>query len=307
MPLHDPQKYRTWSEYPASLYLRAVRTLWLILPLGLIAQDKPAYLLYSSKGKPLSYKQVLTQMARADVVLFGETHNNPIAHWLAYELVRDLASRYPDSLLVGMEMFETDQQEVLLRYLQGQIPTLDKLAEAIPLWPNFRTDYAPLVEFCRSRKIPLYATNAPRALARAVGQKGLSALEGLPPEQRRNIAPLPFPRLDTLRCYQQMDSLAQSHGMNPEPFRLAQMLKDATMAHRIAQAWRPGTHFFHLHGRYHSDYHEGIAAYLRLYNPALKVLVLTTEEVPDPTQYKPAQPPAADVFLVVPETMTRTH
>lgn len=284
-----------------------MRTLWLALPLGLIAQDKPAYLFYSPKGKVLSYGAVLKTLQKADVVLFGETHDDPIAHWLAYELVRDLAHLKPESLLVGMEMAEADQQETFLRYLKGEILTLDKLASETSLWPNFRTDYAPVLEFCRKNNIPFYATNAPQALVKAVSRQGASALETMAPGMRRHIAPLPLPRLDTLSCYRRLDSLAQAHGMNPEPFRLAQMLRDATMAHHIHQAWKPGTLFFHLNGRYHSDYHEGIAAYLRLYGPGLKVVVITTEEVPDPTRYKPTPPYAADVFLVVSETMTRTH
>jgi uncharacterized iron-regulated protein len=206
-----------------------------------------------------------------------------------------------------MEMLETDQQEAIRQYLRGTLPTLEKLSEAIRLWPNFRTDYAPILDFCRQKKIPLYATNAPRHLAREISQRGLRATEEWGREQRQYVAPLPFPRLDSLPSYCRMNEMAQAHGMDPEPFRLAQMLKDATMAHFILQAWQPGMLFFHLNGRYHSDYHEGIAAYLRLYNPSIKVLILTTEEVPDPKQYKPSKPYAADIFLVVPETMTKTH
>jgi len=284
-----------------------MRTLWLTLPLWIIAQDKPAYLFYTPKGKAISYGAVLKILQKADVVLFGEVHNNPIDHWLQYELIQDLARLKPDHLLVGMEMAETDQQEIFLRYLKGEIPNIDKLSSETSLWPNFSTDYAPIVELCRKSKIPFYATNAPKALVKAVSQQGASALENLPPQMRRYIAPLPLARLDTLPSYKRLDSLAQAHGLSAEPFRLAQMLRDATMAYQIHQAWRPGALFFHLNGHYHSDYHEGIAAYLRLYHPGLNIVVLTTEEVPDPTRYKPQRPEAADVFLVVPQTMTRTH
>ncbi|GIV22390.1 MAG: hypothetical protein KatS3mg025_0049 [Bacteroidia bacterium] len=279
-------------------FLACVALLW--------AQDKPAYLFYSVKGKPLSYGAVLKILQKADVVLFGELHNNPIAHWLEYELARDLYAVKKDSLLIGMEMLEADQEEALLRYRKGEL-SLEKLGEEIRLWPNFRTDYAPILEWARQHHVPVYATNAPRSLAREVSQKGAAAWESWGAAQRRYVAPIPFPRLDTLPSYQKMNEMARSHGMEPEPFRLAQMLKDATMAYRITQAWRPGTVFFHLNGRYHSDYHEGIAAYLRVYNPALKVVVLTTEEAADPRTYKPAQPPVADILLVVPETMTKTH
>lgn len=280
---------------------------WAAILLFLWAQDKPAYLFYSAKGKPLSYAAVLAQLRKADVVLFGELHNNPIAHWLQLELFMDLHQQKGDSLLLGMEMLEADQQEALLRYLRGEIPSVDKLGETITLWPNFRTDYAPLLEYARQHRLSVYATNAPRSYARAVSKQGLEAISSLSSAERRYLAPLPFPRLDSLPSYQRMNEMASGHGMNTESFRLAQMLKDATMAHFISQAYRPGSLFFHLNGRYHSDFREGIAAYLKLYNPALRVVVMSTEEVPDPKAYRPPKPLPGDIILVVPERMTKTH
>ncbi|MGV2480929.1 UNVERIFIED_CONTAM: ChaN family lipoprotein, partial [Salmonella enterica subsp. enterica serovar Weltevreden] len=48
--------------------------------------DRPAYQLYSQQGKAISYSKLLKQAAEADVVLFGELHNNPICHWLELQL-----------------------------------------------------------------------------------------------------------------------------------------------------------------------------------------------------------------------------
>ncbi|MCX7607265.1 MAG: ChaN family lipoprotein [Bacteroidia bacterium] len=273
----------------------------------LLAQDKPAYVFYTAKGKKIAYSEVVSRAQKADVVLFGELHNNPIAHWLQYELVKDLHKKKPGQLIIGMEMLEADQQEAVQRYMRGEVASIEKLGEEIRLWPNFRTDYAPLLLFARSQSIPVYATNVPRVLAREVSQKGASVMEMWGEKEKQYTAPLPFPRLDTLPSYRRMDEMAQRHGMDPEPFRLAQMLKDATMAHFIVRAARPGAVFLHLNGRYHSDYHEGIAAYLRLYNPTLRVLVISTEEVADPLRYKPTPPPVADIIVVVPESMTKTH
>ncbi|MEN2991979.1 MAG: ChaN family lipoprotein [Bacteroidia bacterium] len=270
---------------------------------GLLAQDKPAYALYSSQGKRLSYTALLRQAEKADVILFGELHNNPIAHWLAYELVRDLHAQRPGRLLLGLEMLETDQQPQLDQYLRGELPDLQG---KITLWPNFATDYAPLVAYARAAKIPCFGTNAPQRLVRQVGRSGLAAIEGWSEAEKAYVAPLPFPRLDSLPTYKQLDSLAQAHGMPAEPFRLAQMLRDATMAYTISRQWRPGQIFFHLNGRYHSDYGEGIAAYLRLYRPGLRLLILSTEEASEPQRYRPPSG-LADIILVVPASMTKTH
>ncbi|MEN3040629.1 MAG: ChaN family lipoprotein [Bacteroidia bacterium] len=145
------------------------------------------------------------------------------------------------------------------------------------------------------------------ALAREVARSGASVMQTWEMDKRKFVAPLPLPRLDSLSSYQQMSEMAIAHGMDPEPFRQAQMLKDATMAYRISETWQEGKLFFHLNGSFHSDYKEGIVAYLKLYAPRLRVLNIATVRVSDPKAYRPPKSHLADFILVVPESMTRTH
>ncbi|MEZ4996874.1 MAG: hypothetical protein R2758_05195 [Bacteroidales bacterium] len=43
--------------------------------------DKPAYNLYDSEGKKVKYQKMISRRSRAaDVIFFGELHDNPIAH-----------------------------------------------------------------------------------------------------------------------------------------------------------------------------------------------------------------------------------
>ena len=44
--------------------------------------DKPAYRLFNAKGKMVKYRKMINAAKNADVVFFGELHNNPISHWL---------------------------------------------------------------------------------------------------------------------------------------------------------------------------------------------------------------------------------
>ena len=97
-----------------------------VLALALVSllafkSDKPAYLIYGVKGKPVDYKEMLAEALKADIVLFGEHHDNPITHWLQLELTRDLFEKKKDGLILGAEMFEADDQLVLDEYLQGLI------------------------------------------------------------------------------------------------------------------------------------------------------------------------------------------
>ena len=116
----------------------------------IFAQQKPAYILYNAKGKKVSYKKMMRQLLAKDILLFGELHNNPIAHWLQLKLSKDLGSKR--QLVMGAEMFEQDNQPALNLYLQGKISAkgLDSTAR---LWNNYPTDYAPLVNYAKENKI----------------------------------------------------------------------------------------------------------------------------------------------------------
>ncbi|MEC8831824.1 MAG: ChaN family lipoprotein, partial [Bacteroidota bacterium] len=109
-----------------------------------ISAQKTPYVIYNAKGKKVSYKKMLKTLVEKDMVLFGELHNNPIAHWLQYELTADLHSKR--QLILGAEMIEADNQDELNDYLSGEIDykVLDSTAR---LWNNHKTDYAPLVDF----------------------------------------------------------------------------------------------------------------------------------------------------------------
>ena len=75
------------------------------------AQQKPAYVLYNAQGKKVSYKKMIRQLAQKDIVLFGEFHNNAIAHWLELAVAKDLGESR--NLVFGAEMFEADNQPAL--------------------------------------------------------------------------------------------------------------------------------------------------------------------------------------------------
>jgi uncharacterized iron-regulated protein len=83
------------------------------------AQDKQPYQLYTKDGKQTTYKKLLKATGDADVVLFGEHHNDALIHWLQLELTKDLADK--KQLILGAEMIEADNQDELDRYLKGEI------------------------------------------------------------------------------------------------------------------------------------------------------------------------------------------
>jgi uncharacterized iron-regulated protein len=92
----------------------------LLPPCALTAQVKQAYSLFSADGKKVSHEKMIHTLSDADVVFFGELHDNPIAHWLELQILKDLYA-INNRVTLGMEMFEADDQIVLTEYLSGLI------------------------------------------------------------------------------------------------------------------------------------------------------------------------------------------
>lgn len=281
---------------------KRVLSLFLLLPLALMAQDKQAYQLYSKKGHKVSYKKFLREAEQAEVILFGEYHNNAIAHWLELELAKDLSDK--KKIVMGAEMLEADNQKQLDHYLKGEIAQ-KQLDSTARLWPNYKTDYKPLVDFAKEKSIAFFATNVPRRYASLVSKKGFEALDSLSTTEKNWIAPLPIAYDSQLPGYVNMMKMMGEHASPNMP--KAQALKDATMAYFITSHLVPQSVFLHYNGSYHSDDFEGIYWYLHQTNPALKIMTIATVEQTDVHQLMEENYTKADYILVIDEDVTKTY
>lgn len=263
--------------------------------------SQEAFAFFTQNGKRTSYRKLLRKSKKADIVLFGEYHNNPIAHWLEVKLTKDLLGKR--SLILGAEMFERDNQDALDGYLEGTIDQkgLDTLAR---LWKNYKTDYKPWVDLAKREKLPIVATNIPRKYANIVYKKGLQALDTLPSAERKWIVSLPFPYDGNLSQYEKMKKMARH---NSENLPMAQAIKDATMAESIETHYKKGSLFLHLNGSYHSDFFQGIYWYLRKRNPNLKILTISTLSQSSLKKLSSEAYGQADFILVVDEDMTGSY
>ena len=112
------------------------------------AQEKPAYRIFTAEGENVDYGTMLKAVSKADVVFIGETHNCPIAHWIEYEIISDIADRHSKELVIGAEMLETDNQLLVDEYVTGLISS-DRFESEAKLWDNHYTDYAPVLYLAR--------------------------------------------------------------------------------------------------------------------------------------------------------------
>lgn len=270
------------------------------------SQNYDAYAVFTSEGRSVKWEKVIKKVSDSDVILFGELHNDPIAHWLQLRLVKDLPGVLEGELIVGAEMFERDNQLILDEYLNGLIDE-KRFESAARLWPNYKTDYKPALSFARDSGIRYIATNIPRRYANMVSKGGFEALDRLDEEAKSYIAPMPVHYDPDQPAYRNMLKMSMGHGKMNENFPKAQAIKDATMAHFILETLSDNSHFLHFNGAYHSDNHQGIAWYLKYYEPELSVKTISTVLQQDTGFLEEDNYGKADFIIVVPEDMTRTY
>ena len=267
----------------------------------LYSQSK-AYIIYNNKGNKVSYKKMVKQLSKKNIVLFGELHNNPISHWLEYELTSSL--HQSNKLILGAEMIESDNQEALNLYLKDSIDAkaLDSTAR---LWKNYKTDYAPLIDFAKNNKLPFIATNIPRRHASLVYKNGFEALDSLNDKEKEWIAPLPIAFDPDLTSYKNILQMMGNHG-TPQ-LVMAQAIKDATMAHFILRNYITGSTFIHYNGAYHSNHYEGVLWYLKKERIDLNYATISTVSQKNVTQLLNENKNIADFIICVSSNMTTTY
>jgi len=215
------------------------------------------------------FEMMTADLARADVVLIGEQHDDPNTHRLELAILEALARRHV-AVTLSLEMFERDVQASIDTYLSGSSAEDDFLKGSRP-WPRYTTDYRPLVEFARREQWPVVAANVPRRIAADVAKGGKPAVDSLSAADRSLAAvDLRCPH-DTYfdRFAEQMGSGGHQPGASAasaadtttERYYWAQCVKDETMAESIAAAFgkqggKPVV-VVHVTGSFHSDYGDG--------------------------------------------------
>lgn len=266
------------------------------------ARALEAYRLFDNTGKRVSFETMIDSLGRADVVFIGENHNCPISHWMEYEITKALHGLHGDRLVIGEEMMEADNQLILDEYMSGKI-SYDRFETEARLWPNYSTDYYPVVYYAKDNGIPFIATNVPRRYANAVNNGGLGVLNDFSEEARSYIAPLPIPfEYDTIAADAKFGIMQMLSQRTPEEMRYlaeAQALKDATMGWFIARNMKPDTHFIHLNGTMHSYNGDGIIPYLLSYRPETKIATVTSIREDEIDNIDPDYLGLADFYIVV--------
>ncbi len=241
----------------------------------LMAQDSISnhYKIYDTRIQQfVNVDKIVADMANADVLFFGEEHDDSVGHYLENKIFQSLYSVYGSKLALSLEMFESDNQLVLDEYLTGKIDEA-RLYKDARLWGNYK-DYRPMVEFAKQNNIPVIAANTPRRYVSMVTRRGMKSLDSLSKASKNYLPPLPFDTLSGRYHEKFMNTMTGTPESVSKNIYYSQSLWDAGMSYSIYQFLKKhkGNKIFHCVGGFHTAEKLGTAAQLKLRNKKLRIL-----------------------------------
>ncbi|NES18301.1 MAG: ChaN family lipoprotein [Symploca sp. SIO3E6] len=218
-----------------------------------------------NEQQQLNQKEILEELAKADVVYLGETHNSELDHEAQLEILQAL---YQDNqkIALGMEMFQRPFQEKIDQYLAGEITEAELIeqTEYEQRWGFPWEYYAPLLRFAKAKQLKVLALNTPAEVTRKVARQGLASLTT---DEQQYIPPLSEIRTDNASYREMIQKVYEAHAHaghgnsdSFERFFTAQVLWDETMAQKIAQFYQANSDYqvVVVAGRGHVAYGYGI-------------------------------------------------
>ena len=253
---------------------------------GQVAYNEEQFRAFDGKGDPVTIEQIVKAIGETDVVFLGEQHDDAVGHAIQAEIFKRAVEQYGAKrrVALSLEMFERDTQIVVNEYLAGLISENHFMSSSRP-WPNYKTDYRPMVELAKEKRLSVIAANAPRRYINMVSRNGRDALNSLTKPAKEWIAPLPFgePSAAYAAKFKALMGPSPEAQMGIDKILSSQSLWDATMANSVAKYLKANKNSLvvHLNGSFHTESRLGTVEHLLKYRPKAKVLVVTARYVDD--------------------------
>jgi uncharacterized iron-regulated protein len=247
---------------------------------GQIAANSEHFTVFDGKGNKLNLNAIISSLGQYDVVFLGELHDDAVGHAIQAEIFRTAVEQFAGKrrVTLSLEMFERDVQPILNEYLAGQITENHFMISSRP-WGNYKTDYRPLVELAKEKKLDVVSANAPRRYVNMVSRGGRDTLNGLSAEAKTWLPPLPFAEASEAysKKFRALMSGSGEATMGIDNILNSQSLWDASMAYWISESLKKnkGSLVVHLNGGFHTESRLGTVEHLLKYSPQAKVLVVT--------------------------------
>lgn len=247
---------------------------------GQLPYSEEQFRAFDAKGNPVTLEDIVKATGNADAIFFGELHDDAVGHAIQAEAFRRIvaANATGRKVTLSLEMFERDVQIVVDEYLNGQITEAQFLASSRP-WGNYKTDYRPLVELAKEKKLSVVAANAPRRYVNMVSRGGREALNPLSKQAKKWLPPLPYMEASEAysKKFKALMGPSPEAQMGIDKILSSQSLWDASMAYGVAQAIKKkkGGIVVHLNGGFHTENRLGTVEHLLKYRPKTRVIVVT--------------------------------
>ncbi len=183
----------------------------------------------------VSEAELTARVQAADIVLVGETHDNPDHHRLEAALLQAFATTHRAPAVV-FEMLNREQQPVVDSSLATHPTDADALARAVAWdssgWPAWSM-YRPVFEAALASHGPILAAGLDRDRAMHIAREGVAALDPALVQVFGLAAPLPAEVQASMR-----HEMSEAHcGLLPESMLdsmvLVQRARDALLAERV--------------------------------------------------------------------------
>jgi len=231
----------------------------------------------ATTGETITLQQLAKALQKYDIIFFGEFHDNETLHYLERELVPLLDTKR--ELIISMEMFERDVQSDLDAYIEGWLSEDDFLQKSRP-WNNYITDYRPIIEYAKEKKLSVIAANIPRHLAGKMARMDDNFPDTITEEDKKYLPDrITSPDDDYKKAFlvTMVDTHSPMMNIDPELLYKSQCLKDDTMAESIVSAlkMKPKARVIHFNGDFHSRNFLGTASRIQEMLPKKKVAVIS--------------------------------
>ena len=128
-------------------------------------------------GRPISFDQLIGQLAEVRVVYVGERHTDMAQHRIQLKIIQALVDRGRD-IRVGMEMFDHTYQHILDLWSAGDL-TWEAFLKRSQWYANWRYDdalYKDILVYIQQRHLKLIGLNIPFCIPPKIAAGGLENL-----------------------------------------------------------------------------------------------------------------------------------
>jgi uncharacterized iron-regulated protein len=131
-------------------------------------------------AKEMTLAQALPELERKRIILVGEIHDLESSHQAQLAVIRALKEAGV-RVAIGLEMFRTESQNALDRWVEGKMGQKTFERVYYQNWNLPWTLYSPIFDYAREQKIPMVGLNVPPEVTRQVAEEGFQSLS---PQQR---------------------------------------------------------------------------------------------------------------------------